>query len=202
MLAVALSGCLSTGYSYFNRVSPDGTNLYFKLPSTWQTYGASQVIEAANGKLSQSQLAQIENGEWVMYFAGARHVALKKIGVVGSRVPEGEVIARKLTATERDAFSLASLRSSILGTDPLNTAGMNVLTYSESTGSGGVRESRLTVDVSGAGGVVTTFGQVVAVDPQTDWVFGIGIGCRASCWGPSSGTIDQILNSWTLKEQR
>ncbi|HVC25961.1 MAG TPA: hypothetical protein VND23_09400 [Acidimicrobiales bacterium] len=201
-LAILLSGCLSSGYAYFNRESPDGTRLYFKLPSTWKTFGSTQAIEASNGKLTESQISQIENGEWLLFFAGTRRISLRQIGASGSRVPEGEVIARKLSPSERDTFSLAAMRSFMLGADPLTTAGMHVLSYAESTGSGGIRESRLVVDLGGAGSVVTTFGQVVAVDPQTDWVFAIGVGCRASCWGPSSGTITQILSSWTVKEQR
>lgn len=202
-LALLLTGCLSTGYAYISRQNPDGTKLYFKIPSTWRTFGSTQVIEAANGKLSYSQVKQIENGEWLTFFSASRHVDVKQVGVGPSTAPQGEAFARQLGPAERDSFSLATLRSTILGSDPLTaTTGVHVLSYTEFTTSGGVRGSRLVADLTGSHGLVTTFGQVVEVDPQTDWEFGIDVSCRASCWGPNSGSISQILKSWTVKELR
>ncbi len=201
--AVLLSGCLSSGYSYISRRNPDGTQLYFKLPSSWKTFDSTQVIEAANGKLTYAQVKQIENGEWLMVFAASSKFKLKQAGVSGGTTPQGEAFARQLSPSERDTFALSSLRSAILGSDPLAaTTGVSILNYTEFTAPGGVRASKLVVDLSASSGLVTTFGQVVAVDPQTNWEFGIGVSCRASCWGPNQGLLNQILKSWTVKELR
>jgi hypothetical protein len=59
---------------------------------------------------------------------------------------------------------------------------------------------KMVVNVLQAGQNVKTFGQVTAVDAQTDWIFALGIGCTATCWHNNSSLIDQVLNSWTLKE--
>ena len=96
------------------------------------------------------------------------------------------------------------MRQIILGADPLgaNTnSPFNVLNYTESTATGGVRESKLVTDIGQTGGLVSTFAQVVAVDPQTNWIYAIAITCKASCWGPNQGLINQILSSWNVKEQ-
>lgn len=205
--AVLLTGCLSSGYSYISRRNPDGTELYFKLPASWKTYDSTQVIEAANSKLTYSQIKQIENGEWLLAFSQSPKFTLKQAGVNGATAPQGEAFARQLSPSERDTFALSSLRSAVLGFDPLAAStGVSVLDYTEFTAPGGLRASRLVVDLSAktgpVGGLVTTFGQVVAVDPQTNWEFGIVVSCRASCWGPNQGLLNQILKSWTVKELR
>lgn len=199
-LALVLSGCLSSGYAYFSHRNPDGLELYFKLPARWKTFDSTQVLEAANGRLSQSQIKQIEGTEWLVLFAASRRISARQVGLSGSTVPEGEAFTRELSPTERDTFSLASLRQAIIGTDPLSSSQFNVLSYSEFTAPGGIRGSKLVVDVLGSHGLVTTLGQVVEVDPATDWLYGIAIGCRASCWNPNEGTISQVLDSWTVKE--
>jgi hypothetical protein len=95
------------------------------------------------------------------------------------------------------------MRAEILGTDPLTAGGsdFNVLTYDEFTKPGGIRGSKMIVDIGAQNSPVLTYGQVVEVDPQTNWIFAIGIGCRASCWGPNQGVINQILNTWQVKEE-
>lgn len=200
--ALLLSGCLSSGYAYYSHHDGDDTEVYFKLPTKWKIFTPTQVIEAVNGKLSPSQLADIESGEWAMSFAGSNAVKLKDVGSIGAKVPEGEAFARQLGSTERDSFSLQSLRELVLDADPLQAGSgpYNVLNYTEFTWPGGIRGSRMTVDITGSHGLVTTFGQVAAVDPQTNWVFGVFISCRASCWGPDTSLINQVFNSWTVKE--
>ncbi|MCU1489447.1 MAG: hypothetical protein JWM85_852 [Acidimicrobiaceae bacterium] len=201
-LPIVLTGCLSTGFAYFTHHSSDNTQLYFKLPSRWKTFDSAQVIEATNGKLSRSQIKTIEAGAWLLYFSASSKTKLKDVGNPGSRQPEGEAFARQLGTSERDTMSLSALRQTFLGTDPLSSTSnqFNVLSYNEFTKSGGIRGSKMVVDISGKNGLVTTFGQVVAVDPQTNWLFGIELSCRASCWGPNTGLINQILTSWTVKE--
>ncbi|HUZ19458.1 MAG TPA: hypothetical protein VMU75_02670 [Acidimicrobiales bacterium] len=206
VLAIMLSGCLSSGYAYFSRRNPDGTELYFKLPSRWSTFDPKQIIEASNGKLSPSQIAQIEGSGWTFAFSGAQDVSLKQLnaeGIEGNRRPTGLVIAAAISGSYRDSLSFSSLRSTFLGTDPLTAtnSSMSVLSYNEFSGSGGLRGSKMVVNVPKSG-LVTTIGQIVVVDPATNWIFGIEIGCRASCWGPNQGLINQILNAWTVKELR
>ena len=177
--------------------------MYFKIPARWTMFSAKQIVESDNGPLSNAQINQIENGQWINAFNAAPHANIKNLLNERSAYPNGIVIARQLGESDRDALSLSAMRAEILNADPLTatSGGYNVLKYSEFTGPGGIRGSRLTTDIDGSDGLVSTFSQVVEVDPQTNWVYAIGVSCKASCWGPNQGLINQVLNSWNVKEQ-
>jgi hypothetical protein len=203
-LAIALSGCFGSSFAYISHVN-NGLELYFKVPSQWKIFSAKQLVEATNGPLSQTQINQIEEGTWETSFSSAPHPSIKQLIDESSKYPNGVVFARQLTETERDSFSLAAMRSEILGEDPLNVSSssspFNVLSYQEFTWPGGIRGSKLVTDIAQSSGLVETFAQVIATDPNTNYVYGIGISCTASCWGPNQGLINQVLNSWKVKEQ-
>ena len=200
-LALLLSGCLSSGFTFVSRTNPDKTQLFFKVPSQWKLFGPTQLIEANNGPLSRAQINQIENGEWLTAFSAAPHATAKQQSApYGARYPAGISIGRQLSVTERDGFSFASLRAVLLGTDPLSGSSQyNVLSYSEFSKPGGLRGSKMEVDITSSNQVVTTFAQVAMVDANTNWVYAIGLGCHASCYGPNQGLFNQILNSWAVK---
>jgi hypothetical protein len=202
-LSIVLSGCLGSNFAYYSH-SNRGTDLYFKIPSGWHVFSAKQLVEATNGLLSQTQLNQIEGSEWETSFSAAPHPSAKQLILESSTYPNGFVFARQLAATDRDTLSYAALRSEILGQDPFSsqaTVLFNVLSYTEFTRPGGIRGSKLVTDVSGSNGLIETYAQVLAVDASANYVYGIGVACRASCWGPNQGLINQVLNSWNVKEQ-
>jgi hypothetical protein len=207
-LSVSLSGCFGSSFAYFSHRGSNGLEMYFKVPSKWNTFSAKQLIEAANGPLSQSQINQITAGQWEMTFSAAPHPSDKQFIAEGSDYPNGVVFAKQLSENDRDALSFAALRTLILSQDPLAASSTsatstlyNVLNYSEFTRPGGIRGSKLVTDINASKGLVETFAQVVAVDPATNYVYGLGLACRASCWGTNSGLINQVLNSWNLKEK-
>jgi hypothetical protein len=210
-LSLVLSGCLSSGYTYLSHQSPDGTALYFKVPGTWTRFGSSSDVKATNGQLSISQISQvlgtqIQGAQWYESFNASPHAKPGLfINDLGSKYPEGIAFTAQLNPSLRDAFSLAGLRSEVLGTDPLAPAQnspFNVLAYNEFTKKGGIRGSKLVTDINDGAGITVTYAQIVEVDPATNYVSAIAVGCRASCWGPNQGTINQILNTWNVKELR
>jgi hypothetical protein len=202
-LSSVLSGCLSSGYTYLSHRNPDKTVIYFKLPSSWTRFEYSSDLKSANGALSPSQLTQITGAKWEVTFTSSPDARPSLFTNLGARYPQGVAFAAQLNSQTRDGWSNASLRQEILGTDPLNegqNSPFNVLSYKEFTAPGGIRGSRLVTDINTSSGLTDTFGQVVEVDPTTNWVFAIGVACRASCWGTNSGFIGQILNTWSVKE--
>jgi hypothetical protein len=200
--ALLLSSCLSAGFTYVNHRNPDGTNLYFKVPSGWTLYNAKQVLESQNGPLGPSQLKQLTTGQWIEAFDASPTPAVTSALELGARFPTGIADAELLSTDARDALSFSAMRSALLGTDPLTaTSGFQVLNYKEFTGGGGVRGIKLVTNITDKT-PVHTFGQVVAVDAQTNWLYAIGISCRISCWGSFSGVINQVLNSWSVKESK
>ena len=205
--AVALSGCFSSGFVYISHRSPDATILGFKLPSSWKTYDTQQVLEALNGPISSAEAKSIANGEWIESFSASKHPIPDYFKVAEtSNAPVGFIEARPLTPSERDGFSFSSLRSEILGADPLSAASpdpYNVTGYSEfASSTSGLRGSKLTTNVKLASGATSTISQIVEVDSNTNWVFAIALSCAAGCWGPNAGVIKQVLNSWAIKETK
>jgi hypothetical protein len=204
VVGLSLSGCFSTGFTYISHRSPDATILGFKLPSKWATFDTKQVYEAANGPLSDAETKAIANGQWKEAFSAAPHPkALTLEAMVSSHYPFGYAEARPLNAEEHDGFSFSSLRSEILGEDPESSASpdpFNVTAYKEfANSSSGIRGASLTTNIALASGATATLSQIVEVDASTNWVFAITVACSASCWGPNSGVINQILKSWSVK---
>jgi len=201
-MALLASSCLGSDYTYISHSSKDGTDLYFKVPSQWTLFDTDQIIVAENGPLGPSQKKQIDNSEWLESMTSAPKATAKDTLSLGNAFPSGIAEARLLPENQRDSLSFGAMRSEILGTDPLTaTTGYQVLTYNEFTAPGGVRGVRFTVNITAKNKPTRTWGQVTAVDPQTNWIFALGIGCKAECWGANSGAIKQVLDSWTVKER-
>jgi len=204
--ALVLSSCISSGFTYISRRSPDATILGFKLPSAWRTFGTQQSLEALNGPISTAEAKNIAQGEWTEAFSAAPKPNPDFIQVFSvSKYPVGIAEAQPLNPATRDGWNFASMRSQILGTDPLNQSEtpdpFHVTAYSEfGDERDGIRGSRLTTNILLASGATTTISQIVEVDVNTDWVFAIAVGCSAACWGPNSGEINQVLKSWSVKE--
>jgi hypothetical protein len=201
-LVVPLSACGLSGYQYVTHLQSGGADLYFKIPSSWTMFDQRQLIEAANGPLSSSQIKDIEGGRWVVTFAG-RHVNVSASESISGHFPTGFVEERPLSLSEQDGFSLASLRTEILSSDPLNPPDPDpyiVLSYNPFTRKGGLRGSSMVVDIKASDGTVATLNQVAMVDSKTNWVYLIAVGCLASCYGANRSVIGQIVNSWSVKE--
>jgi hypothetical protein len=204
--ALSLSSCISSGFTYISRRSPDATILGFKLPSAWKTSDTQQYLEATNGPISTAEAKNIAQGEWIEAFSAAPRTSPDfDTTFPESKVPVGYAEARPLNADERDTWNFSSMRSEILSTDPLESSQtpdpFHVTAYSEfANTSDGIRGSRLTTNIQLASGATTTMSQIVEVDVNTNWVFAIAVGCEAGCWGPNAGEINQVLKSWSVKE--
>jgi hypothetical protein len=208
VIGLALSGCnISSGFTYVSHRNPDGTILGFKLPSKWKTFDTQQVLEATNGAISSTESKNIAAGEWEEAFSAAPHPKpLPLASMVTAQYPIGYAEARPLNGQERDGFSYASLRSEILGEDPEAQASpdpFHVTAYNEfASTSDGIRGSSLTTNIKLGSGATATLSQIVEVDANTNWVFAVTVICKAACWGPNTGVINQVLKSWTVKETK
>lgn len=205
--AIALSSCFSSGFIYISHRSPDSTLLGFKLPASWKVFDTQQVLEALNGPISNAETKSIANGEWIESFSASKQPIADYYKVAEtSSSPVGFVEARPLSPSERDGLNFASLRSEILGADPLAAPSpdpYNVTAYNEfASSNSGLRGVKLTTNIKLKSGATSTFSQIVEVDNGTNWIFGIAVSCAASCWGPNAGVIKQVLNSWAVKETK
>jgi hypothetical protein len=202
-IAVLLAGCqVGSSFQYVSHRAPDGVDLYFKVPPNWKIFNTSQVLVAQNGKLGPTQEKQIANGEWIATMSNRPGVTAKQASFsIGDRFPAATVLVRPLGQSERDSMNFATMRSLLLNADPLTaSSGYEVLNYDEFTLPGGIRGIKMIVNIT-SGSPVLTFGQVTAVDANTNYIFTLGVGCEASCWGLNASAVTSLLDSWTLKEQ-
>jgi hypothetical protein len=203
VVGLGLSAC-GSGYQYLSHRDDSGATAFFKLPSSWSLFDQAQVLQAANGPLTRQQISQISGGSWSTSFNAAPHATVNQAGDIGGPTPSGLTAVRQLSPSERDGFSLASLRSVILGDDPLGASSgakkYQVVRYDEFTRAGGIRGSRMVVNVDLGGGTLATLDQVAMVDTGTNHLYLIGLGCRVSCYAANHGVIDQVAKSWTVKE--
>jgi hypothetical protein len=199
-----LAGCGSlSGYQYVSHHQSSGSELYFKLPTGWKLFTQQEIIEAANGPLNKSQLQQIAGSGWLETFVGASRATVAESTLINGDHPSGIVEARPLSPTEQDSMSLSSLRTELLPSDPLNPPTPDpyqVLSYSTFTRPGGLRGNKMVVDIKDQSGAVSTFNQVAMVDSQTQWLYLIAVSCKASCYASNQSLINQVINSWNVKE--
>lgn len=207
VLAVILSSCLGANYTFISHSTSGGGDTYFKVPSSWSVYNQSQIYASAKNRPTPSQLNAIEAVSWATIFT-TYHMRRFDANIgFQSASPVGLVQALELSGSQRDSFSLASLRSLILPDDPLANSSSSgykysVLSYDEFVRPGGYRGSRFMVNVTTPSGIKTTFMQEAMVDPSTNWVYFIGVGCDRSCFKVNQSSITGIVNSWSVKAVR
>jgi hypothetical protein len=191
-------------YQYVSHRSGTGTATYFKVPSGWTLFDQRQLLEAANGPLTSQQVSDLTGQNWSETFSGSPHASASESNSIGGGFPTGYVEVRRLSAQEQDGFSLASLRTEVLPSDPLQASSSGspfvVLQYSTLSRPGGLRGSSLVVDIKSSTGKVDTLDQVALVDGATQWVYLLAVGCSASCFGANRSVINQVVNSWTVRE--
>lgn len=201
--ALIFSGCLGTGYTYVSHRNRDKTELFFKVPSRWKFFSDRQIILATNPNISSKQLKTLEGSRWLEAFTPDQRATVKSLSNYETKYPMGTVFARELGLDERQSYSLTSLRTEILATDPLGSSSPDrVLSYREFTGPAGLRGSRMEVDIPTSGGKFVTFNQVAEVDAATNWVFVLAVGCTVSCWHHYGGIVTQVMKSWSVRSTR
>lgn len=206
VLAVLLSSCLGVRYDYISHTTAGGGDTYLKIPQGWTVYDQSQIYGGKQSRVSRAQLSQIESVSWTDIFTpnGSR-VFNPKLGF-GSNVPVGVVDAVELTGSTRQNFSLASLRTLILPTDPLGASSggyhYKVTAYKEFTRASGFRGSSMTVRITPPSGPVSVLTQDAVVDAGTNWVYFVGVGCSAKCFSSYQSSISTIVNSWNVKAEK
>ena len=205
---ILLSGCTGNGLSYFSHVDSSGESVFYAIPASWQRFSSSQVIRSVDPTLSMSSLSQIEQRVWGNIIDARQSGSLKSAAGFGASYPFGIVKAQALTTQEQDAFSLASLRTLILPTDPLASSSSSsssssprykTLGYSSFVRGGGFRGSTMTVTMAVSGAATIEFEQVAMVNPTTTWAYVLGIGCTVRCFQRNQAEITSVIKSFGVE---
>ncbi len=203
---VTLAGCLSNNYSFFNFVNSSGADMYFKVPATWSDFGPSQVFSTPQQSISPGQLSQIESADWANVFSAQRTNSIQALTGIFANQPFGITQAKKLSTSQRDTFSLASLRTLLIPSDPLSSSTSSTSgavytaeSYSEFVTPAGMRGSRMVVEIKQTGRATSVLSQVAEVDSSTNWVYLIGVGCSKACYQANKAVINEIVDSWSVR---
>lgn len=206
LLGLVLSAC-GESFVYINHVNSSGGDSYFKVPSSWTVFHQSEIFKASSGQLPLSTLRQLEAQSWSNIFAGKKDATLAGNAGLSSTIPYGITQQIELTSAQTSSVSVASLRAVLLPSDPLavgdNLSGFSyqVMTYHEFSLPGGFQGSIMEVRIIGSKGQVSVLDQKAMLDSQKKWIYFVGVGCTASCFSSNKGTIEKIVNSWSVKER-
>ncbi len=207
-LPLILSACLSGRYTYVSHTNSSGGDSYFRFPSSWTEFSQDQIVTASDSKITLTQLKQIDATEWAYILSANPRATLANQKGLTSPKPFGISQQIELTAAQKSNFSLAALRTVFLPDDPLaKTASLSgykykVLSYSQFSNAYGMKGLRLLVNVTAPNGLTSTLDEAAAVDKATQWVYFIGLGCTETCFSANGATIKQIVNSWSVKENK
>jgi hypothetical protein len=199
--ALLISACTDSGYRYLKH-SDDETGTYFKVPDGWKIYDEDAFFKTRDLSPVRSKL--VRDTSWTVAFDASSKPSLKHYDQLVTGKPFGLARVRELDPEERTTFSLEAMRNLVIPVDTLTEQGaeVEVLRMDEFTQAGGFRGLRFTFSVQPPERKrFVTFDQVSVVDPDTKELHLLFISCSARCYEREKGTIDTVIDSWTVKER-
>jgi hypothetical protein len=197
LVACLATACAGSGYNYV-KSSEDHT--YFKVPDSWKLYDENAVFGTAKGKLSAEEIKQRKKSEWITGFDASPKPAIKHVSHSDTAFPTGLAIVQKLSASEADAASLATLRNIFFDVDGTQSGkAATVLTYEPVEFSGGFHGSHLVARLT-SGKKEVMVDQRAVLNPSTSKVYAIAVSCTTECYSKYRTKIEKIVDSWTVRD--
>jgi hypothetical protein len=205
-VSLLAGACSRSGYEY---VSSSNRNAYFKIPANWHFYDKRDLLVASGQSLSG---ATTQQPPWLIGYDSSPDPSIQHVIDIADATSYPVVMAQveQLPNQVRDQFSIASLRNWVYPVDRLIQANAGELvSYNDNlVVPGGLHGLRMTFDVSlggnssvVAGNKVIRATQTAYVDPKTNLLYLFIIRCESHCYRDNKALIDQIANSWTVKER-
>jgi hypothetical protein len=204
-LAVLASACASSEFSY---VSSSDRNAYFKVPSDWRFFDKRDILVASGQSLSAETNRQLS---WLIAFDADPRPSLDHVLSIAEAPKHPVIMARvqSLPFQVRDQFSLRWLRNSVYPVDQLLSANSaEILSSEDVVLDGGLHGNRLTYEITlqGVSNVADLSGvirvtQIAVVDPALTKLYMFTIRCESHCYRDNKSLLDQIADSWTVKER-
>lgn len=191
---VAPSACSGSGFTYIKSTS---NNTYFKVPNDWKVYDRDAVLEASDSPSDQDASAL----RFIAIFDADPNPSIEHELSTATH-PFGLARVRELGVEERDVFSLSKLRNEIVPIDEILEKDVGKVELVESPRSvvkGGLAGTRLVYTVRTEDGSFTVH-QTGLVDAETRLVYFFIVGCQTTCFSAHRDTINEIADSWTIKE--
>jgi hypothetical protein len=200
---VVLAACSGSGYHYVKKsTDSDASGTYFKVPDGWRIYNENEFVKSRH--LSPTQAKDAKASGWAVAFDASSRPTLKHYESVALKEPFGIAEVRTLGRQERDEFSLAAMRNYFVPVDDLTQSGVDVspLRLDEFTRDGGFHGQRFTFEFTvPSSNESVTVDQVAVIDPGTKEIHFLAITCSAQCYDREKGTINTVMDSWTVRGQ-
>jgi hypothetical protein len=206
MVALAASllaaACGSPSAIYLK--DPSG-KLVFKLPPSWTVFDQMQVYRDQHPGATFQAAQSATAGQWLVGFDGSAAPSIRDLLSPTATKPTGFSKVRPVTSTEQATLATtAGLRNAVFSLDQEQKQSPDLVRIQEShlqRLSGGYRALRITFSIeASASGPAMTFSQVAAVDSGIQHLYLLLIGCADDCYRENRTSINQVLDSWTLKE--
>jgi len=194
---ICLAACAGTGYQY---VKSSENHTYFKVPDNWKLYDEDTVLNALKSTLSSDEISQARDNSWTTIFDASPDPSIQHVANSGSAYPVGRAIVQTLSPDSADSVSLQSLRNLFFDVDTaLDNGTAHVTSYDLVEFDGGFHGSHLVGRIDTKKGSVS-FNQVAVIDQASSKVYAISVSCSTGCYDKYESKIDNVVDSWTVKD--
>ena len=202
--SLLLGACGKSGYVY---IADSSGRTYFRVPQGWTKYTKQQMLQASNLDESQS------SDEGFRFLVGFDSDPKPSLDHVVDRVAQDDypivyAHVRELSAQARDQLSLQTIRNMVYPVDQLlNQDAADLLDIKDIVLDGGIHGARTdyqialqgNFDVSSSNQIIRV-AQIGLVDPATRLSYLFYVRCTAECFKRHRTQIDQVVESFTVKE--
>jgi len=199
VIASVATSCSGSGFEY---VKDSASTAFFKIPSSWSIYDENQILDNSSIVASPQAKQAFAQATWMVAFDGDQPASPDNLFIFGNAAskPTGFAQVRPLGQSERDTFSLSTIRNALFDVDG-TTSGTpaEVLSSSDVVLPGGFHGLHVEFNIQ-QGQDFLTVNQIGVVDPATSTLYLFAIGCEAHCFIDNQSLIDQVAGSWTVKE--
>lgn len=195
--AVLLAGCSGSGYNY---VKSSDYNTYFKVPDRWKLYDTGTLLDPKVSGLSQDEADAQAESKWLTAFDASPTPRLSHLFRAKNH-PWGVASVQEIPPEAADTVSLQSLRNlffDIDGTEETDPA--EVISYEPVNLDGGFHGSHLVATVVQKNGSSLTVNQIAVLDQATSKLYTIVVSCTSTCYEKNQSKIEQVVNSWTVRD--
>ena len=197
--ALVATSCSGSGFEY---IKDSTSTAFFKIPSSWSTYDENQILDNSAIVASPEAKQAFAQATWMVAFDGDQPPSPDNLFIFGNAgsKPTGFAQVRPLGESERDTFSLSTIRNALFNVDGSSTsAPAEVLSTADVVLPGGFHGLHIEFNVQQDQDFLTV-NQIGVVDPATSTLYLFAIGCEAHCYLDNQDLIDQVAGSWTVKE--
>jgi hypothetical protein len=227
---LGLAACGDSKYHYVTTKSPtlvykvpvgkqtlrraiEAADSYYKVPRDWKVFTKEQVLSAMPGidKLTPTGVSELVEGQHVTGFDASPRPSPANL-FSATAAPSGREMVLVLDDDQRDAVSLADLRNFPFSVDAKEATQTNqqagdpkveiIARDDEVVRPGGFHGTQVLFTLKGDHGMSYTVNQTTLTDTASRLLYTLVIGCEATCYVRNAKTINEVVESWTIKEPK